>query len=193
MSLSGHNNAALFRVDHSMNSLRVFALFAAVLVMACPAAFCRQTGHSQNEVAREVQHQLVTLPFYMVFDHLSCRVNGDTVTLLGQVTRPALKGDAEKAALHVPGIRRVDNEIEILPDSSVDQKLRLAEYLAIFGDPQLNQYALQAMPPIHIIVRNGAVTLEGTVATESDKTEAFTQASGVPGVISLTDHLQVGP
>jgi hyperosmotically inducible protein len=129
----------------------------------------------------------------MVFDHLDFRVDGGTVTLLGQVNRAPLKSDAEKAVKQIPGVRSVKNEIEVLPVSAADEKLRLAEYLAIFQDALLNQYALRAIPPIHIIVKNGAVTLEGLVASEADKTEAFTKASGVPGVTSLTNHLQVAP
>jgi len=170
-----------------------FGLLAAALALACPGALWGQGDHSQNGIAREVRHELVTLPFYMVFDYMTCRVDGGTVTLLGHVTRAALKSDAEKAVKQIPGVRRVNNEIEVLPDSAVDQKIRLAEYLAIFGDPSLNQYEFRAMPPIHIIVKSGAVILEGSVATQQDKTEAFTQASGVPGVVSVTNHLQIGP
>ena len=166
---------------------------AAALALICPGAGWGQGGSPQNGIAREVQHELVTLPFYTVFDNLTFRVEGGTVTLLGQVNQAALKSDAEKAVKQIPGVRSVNNQIEVLPLSAADQKLRLAEYLAIFGDPQLNQYALRAIPPIHIIVKNGDVTWEGSVAIEADKTKAFTQASGVPGVVSLTNHLQIAP
>jgi hyperosmotically inducible protein len=179
-------------MNHQYKRLR---LWAAVLVLACAGAVWGQAVpvRSQNGIAREVGHELVTLPFYMVFDHLSFREDGGTVTLLGSVTRAALKSDAEKAVKQIAGVRRVNNEIEVLPLSAADAKIRLAEYLAIYGDPQLNQYALRAIPPIHIVVKNAAVTLEGSVAAEADKTEAFTQASGVPGVTTLTNHLQIAP
>jgi BON domain len=166
---------------------------AAVLALACPAAVWAQGAPSQHGIEREVRHELVTLPFYMVFDHLAFHVDGSSVTLLGQVTRPSLKTDAEEAVKRIAGVKSVDNRIEVLPLSATDEKLRLAEYLAIFGDPQLNQYALQAVTPIHIVVNHSAVTLEGSVTTEADKTEAFTRASSVPGVTSLTNHLHVAP
>ena len=120
-----------------------------------------QGASSQNGIAKEVRHELVTLPFYTVFDNLNFRVDGGTVTLLGQVNRAALKTDAEKAVKQIAGVRSVNNQIEILPLSQADQKLRLAEYLAIFGDPQLSQYALRAIPPIHIVVKNGDCDIGG--------------------------------
>ena len=165
----------------------------AALALLFPGAGWSRRVAAPDPVPQEVRHELMTLPFYLVFDHLDFRVDGGVVTLLGQVTRPSLKSDAEKAVRGIAGVQRVENKIEILPVSPVDEKLRLAEYLAIFGDPQLNQYALRAMPPVHIIVKNGAVTLDGSVATETDKTEAFTQASSVAGVTSLTNHLRVAP
>ena len=138
-------------------------------------------------------HELVTLPVYTVFDDLTYSVNGGTVTLMGQCTRPALKSDAEKAVRQIAGVRSVNDEIEVLPVSAADGKIRLAEYLAIYGDPQLSQYATLAIPPIHIIVKNATVTLEGTVASDQDKTEAFSRSSAVPGVTAIVNRLQIGP
>ena len=126
------------------------APLAAALALVCPVAAWGQDASSQNRIAKEVRHELVTLPFYLVFDHLDLRVDGGTVTLLGQVTQAALKSDAEKAVKQIPGVRSVNNQIEVLPPSPTDEKLRLAEYLAIFEDPLLSQYALRATLPIHI-------------------------------------------
>ena len=165
----------------------------AVLALAGWFVAWGQEAGSQNAIAREVRHELVTLPFYLVFDHLTFHLDGGTVTIQGQVTRARLKSDAENAVKQIAGVKQVINEVEILPASATDEKIRLAEYLALYGDPELNQYSLQAIPPIHIIVKNGAVTLEGSVFNQDDKTEAFTRASGVPGVTSLTNHLQVSP
>jgi hypothetical protein len=151
-----------------------------------------QARGSGNGISKEVGHEIATLPFYKLFDYLTFRVDGGTVTLMGQVTKVALKSDAEKAVAHIAGVQHVNNEIEILPPSKVDEKLRLAEYSAIFGDALLTQYTSLAVPPSHIIVKNVAVTLEGTVGNDGDKTEVFTRAGSVAGVTTLTNHLTIG-
>jgi hyperosmotically inducible periplasmic protein len=149
------------------------------------------SGRAPSRIEREVRHELVMLPFYGVFDNLSFRVNGGTVTLMGQVTRPTLKTDAERVVKGIEGVERVVNDIEVLPLSSYDDKIRLATYRAIYGHTALNRYVLQAVPPIHIVVKNGTVTLEGVVANEGDKNIAGLQANSVPGVFSVTNNLRV--
>ena len=144
-----------------------------------------------DRLTREVRHELVMLPYYGVFDNLAYRVDGSTVTLLGQVTRPTLKSDAGKVVKGIEGVTKVDNRIQVLPLSSMDDGLRIATYRAIFGKPGLDRYAMQAVPPIHIIVDNGKVTLEGVVATEADKNQSGLYANGVPGVFSVTNNLRV--
>lgn len=167
-------------------------LFAAfILVSALTLAPIAQTEASGGAVAPEVHHALVTLPFYSVFDYLDCRTEGNNMALFGEVTRVTLKNDAERAAMHAAGARHVVNQIEVLPLSASDQKRRLAEYLTVYGDAILDEEQQRNTPSIHIVVKNGAVTLEGTVSNEMEKTEAFTQASKVPGVVSLTNHLRV--
>lgn len=146
-----------------------------------------------NRIAREVRHELVMLPYYGVFDNLAFRVDGGTVTLLGQVTRPTLKSDAEGVVKQIEGVQKVNNQIEVLPLSPNDDRIRLAEYRSIYGQPQLNQYALRAVPPIHIIVKNGNVTFEGSVSSEGDKNVAGIQANSVSGVFSVTNHLRIEP
>ena len=142
-------------------------------------------------IAREVRHELVMLPYYGVFDNLVFRVDGSTVTLMGQVTRPTLKSSAENVVKNIEGVEKVVNNIEVLPLSPNDDQIRLATYRAIYGHTALNRYALQAVPPIHIIVNNGKLTLEGVVATEMDKNIANIQAGSVPGVFSVTNNLRV--
>src|ERR1035438_5846758 len=110
---------------------------------------------ASDRVSREVRHELVMLPYYGVFDNLAYRVDGSSVTLLGQVTRPALKNDAGNVVKGIEGVERVDNKIEVLPPSPIDDGIRRAEYGAIYGHPGLDRYAMQAVPPIHIIVANG--------------------------------------
>lgn len=148
-------------------------------------------AESRDRIAREVRHELVMLPYYGVFDNLSFRVDGGTVTLFGQVTRPTLKADAENAVKKIEGVNRVINNIEVLPLSPNDDRIRLAVYRAVYGQPNLNRYAMQAIPPIHIIVNNGNVTLDGVVANASDKNVAEIQAKSVPGVFSVKNNLQV--
>lgn len=145
----------------------------------------------QMRLQKEVRHELVTLPFYDVFDNLAYKVEGGTVTLFGQVTRPTLKTDAERAVKDVEGVERVDNRIEVLPVSPNDDRIRRAVYRAIYGTEGLDRYAMRAVPTIHIIVRNGHVFLEGAVATEADKNLANIKANGVSGVFSVTNNLHV--
>jgi hyperosmotically inducible protein len=146
---------------------------------------------SEARLMREVRHELVMLPYYGVFDNLAFRVDGGTVTLLGQVSRPTLKSDAENVVKDVEGVEKVVNNIEVLPTSPNDDRIRLAAYRAIYGHSTLNRYALQAVPPIHIIVNNGNITLEGVVASEMDKNIANMQARSVPGAFNVTNNLRV--
>lgn len=148
---------------------------------------------SQNPIATEVQHELLTLPYYEVFDNLSFHIKGSTVTILGQVTRASLKRSAEKTVKQIEGVQSVDNPIEVLPASPGDSRIRLSVFGATYGQLLLNQFEVQSVPPVHIIVKNGNVTLEGAVDNQSDKTAFFTAASGVPGVVSVTDHLKIAP
>ncbi len=166
-------------------------LVALVTAIAVLCADQRPSSRGTERITREVRHELVMLPYYGVFDNLAYKVDGYTVTLLGQVTRPTLKSDAENVVKKIEGVEHVKNEIEVLPVSPNDGRIRRAEYRAIYGDTVLNRYALQAVPPIHIIVKNGNVTLEGVVATEADKNVAGIRANGVSGVFSVTNNLRV--
>jgi hyperosmotically inducible protein len=144
-----------------------------------------------QRLVREVGHELRMLPYYTVFDDLAYRVNGYQVELLGQVTRPTLKSDAEAVVKRIEGVEAVINHIEVLPVSFNDDRLRMAEYHAVYSHPVLTHYALQAVPPVHIIVKNGNVTLVGVVAREMDRQVAVIQANSVPGVFSVTSRLRV--
>lgn len=145
-----------------------------------------------ERIIKEVHHELVMLPFYGVFDNLAYQVAPDgTVTLLGQVARPVLKSDAERVVKNIEGVERVVNNIQVLPTSINDDRIRRDTYRAIYGNEVLNQYQLRAVPPIHIIVDNGHVTLEGVVARQMDKQIAEMQAKSVPGVFSVVNNLKV--
>jgi len=147
---------------------------------------------SIDRIIKEVRHELVMLPYYGVFDNLAYKVDPDgTVTLLGQVSRPVLKSDAENSVKRIEGVEKVVNSIEVLPTSINDDRIRRATYRAIYGNAVLSQYQMRAVPPIHIIVNNGHVTLEGAVARQMDKQIAGVQANGVSGVFSVTNNLLV--
>jgi hyperosmotically inducible protein len=146
---------------------------------------------SSDRVVKEVRHELVMLPYYGIFDDLAYRVDGGKVTLFGSVTRPTLKSDAEKAVKRVEGVTQVDNQIEVLPLSPNDDRIRRDVYRAIFSKPGMEKYQLGAVPPIHIIVKNGNVTLVGPVAGEMDKNLAGIAANGVSGVFAVKNDLRV--
>ncbi|HWC96461.1 MAG TPA: BON domain-containing protein [Candidatus Sulfopaludibacter sp.] len=149
-------------------------------------------GNMPNDrISKEVRHELVMLPYYGVFDNLAYSVNGGYVTLLGQVTNPTLKSDAEGVVKHIEGVTHVDNKIEVLPLSSFDNQTRVAVFRAIYGYPGLDRYGMQAVPSIHIIVNNGHVVLEGVVDSQADKDLATLRAKTVAGVFSVTNNLQV--
>lgn len=169
----------------------VLVLCSALLLGAADKDNKQSPDRGRARIEREVRHELVMLPYYDVFDNLAYRVDGYTVTLLGQVSRPTLKSDAERVVKSIEGVEKVVNNIEVLPTSPNDDRIRLAVYRAIFGHAALNRYAMRSVPPIHIIVKNGNVTLEGVVANEGDKNIAGIQANGVSGVFGVTNNLRV--
>jgi hyperosmotically inducible protein len=146
---------------------------------------------AQARLYKEVRHELVTLSYYSVFDNLAYKVEDDKVTLVGQVTTPTLKSDAEKAVKRIEGVAKVDNQIEVLPLSPNDDRIRREEFRAIYSAPGMEKYAIQAVPPIHIIVKNGHVTLVGVVANQMDKNLTNVRANSVSGVFSVSNELAV--
>jgi hyperosmotically inducible protein len=144
-----------------------------------------------NRLERQIRHELVMLPYCGVFDRLVFSVNGGTVTLLGEVTRPTLKSSAENVVKDLEGITKVDNKIKVLPLSPNDDRLRIDLYRAIYGHSALNRYAMQAVPSIHIIVDNGNVVLDGVVTNDGDRNIANIQANSVSGVFSVQNNLQI--
>jgi hyperosmotically inducible protein len=206
--LKGAKNFRVFHItSHEVKHMKksVFAalrLFLALTIFsmvafAGPAIQDNQmTGampqKSFDRIVKEVRHELVMLPYYGVFDNLAYKVDPDgTVTLIGQVARPTLKSDAENVVKRIEGVTKVVNTIEVLPTSPMDDRIRRATYRAIYGDPALSLYQVRAVPPIHIIVKNGHVTLEGAVAREMDKTIAGMRANSVSGVFSVDNNLVV--
>ena len=162
---------------------RVFfpLLFVGILVTAHDAM-----GQTNPHIVREVRHELVTLPYYGVFDWLEYEVQNDaTVILRGQVVRPTTKSDAEGRVKDIDGVRGVVNQIEVLPLSPSDDRARRALYRAIYNfNSPLFRYATQSVPPIHLIVKRGHATLKGVVASRNDAQLAYIRARGVPGLFS---------
>jgi hyperosmotically inducible periplasmic protein len=176
-----------------------FPVLALVTLLATATILAggQNDSHQRNDkkmhenLVKEVRHQLLLLPYYSVFDNLLYKVDGDKVTLMGQVVRPTLKSDAENAVKSIEAVSSVNNQIEVLPVSVMDDQLRRAVFRAIYGDPALSRYGMSAVPSIHIIVKNGNVTLEGVVDSESDRNLANLRANGVPNVFSVTNNLTV--
>jgi hyperosmotically inducible protein len=176
-----------------------FSYFTLAILLATSTAPAQpQTdSHQRNDkkihdnLIKEVRHQLLLLPYYSVFDNLLFKVEGDKVTLMGQVVRPSLRSDAESAVKGIESVSSVDNQIEVLPVSVMDDQLRRAVFRALYGDTALSRYGMSALPSIHIIVKNGNVTLEGVVDSEGDRSLANLRANGVPNVFSVTNNLTV--
>ena len=146
---------------------------------------------SLDGVEKRVRHELVMLPYYSVFDNFAFKVDGTVVTLRGQVRRPTLRSGAERVVSGIDGVSQVVNEIEVLPVSSNDDQIRRAVFRAIYHHPVLSRYGYQSVPPIHIIVKNGNVTLEGVVNNGGERSVAEVQANGVSGVFAVMNNLMV--
>ena len=171
-------------------ALVVFAA-AAALAFAQTKAQPERIAHYEEWLTEQVLNVLVLLPWYSVFDHLAFEVDGSEVTLLGKVTQPSTKSDAEKAIRSMEGVTNVINKIDVLPASPMDNQIRRAEFRAIYSEARLEKYAVGAVPPIHIVVEGGRVTLEGVVASQADKDAAGIRAKTVPNVFSVTNNLRV--
>jgi hyperosmotically inducible protein len=183
------------------DGLRYFAACAALLAATCGSSQAQARGGqggagaatAQSRVAEEARHRLLLLPYYDVFDWIEGQVEADgTLTLRGQVVRPTTKSDAEAGVRDVDGVTRVDNRIEVLPPSPGDDRLRQRLYRSIYSfDSPLFRYGQRAVPPIHIIVNRGRVTLKGVVASSADSRIAYARARTVPGSFAVDNQLIV--
>src|SRR5208282_3290518 len=172
--------------------MRSRPVFLPLVILSAVLPAVAQREVSLQAVARlqkEVRHELVMLPFLTVFDNLAYKVDGYNVTLMGQVTNPSLKSGAENVVKKIEGVEQVDNQIEVLPPSPMDDGLRRRLYRAIYGYAPLQKYALPVIEPIRIVVKGGRVTLEGVVDNETDRNIAGLRANGVSGIFSVTNHL----
>jgi hyperosmotically inducible protein len=170
------------------------ALMMASLALATPSARAGSVTPEVSAIESQVQHKLKMLPWYGVFDNLEYQINGTEVILSGQVVseHSRTKYDAESMVRGIPGVTKVINNIEVLPVSGFDNQIRRAEFRTIFSRSDLGKYTMGPIPQVHIIVRNGNVTLEGVVINQMDKTVAGMAANSVPGVFSVTNNLRIG-
>lgn len=164
--------------------------------LALAAAFLLAPGLSQaaeveERLAAQVRREILMLPWYGFFDAISYEVKGGTVRLSGEVTRPTLKSDIGRIVARLEGVEKVVNDIEVLPLSPYDDRIRLAVLRAVYGYPALQRYGMPVQAPIRIIVRNGQVELKGFVDSEADRNLAFMRANGVPGVFAVDNQLLV--
>lgn len=179
-------------------------MLAGALVLANVAALAQSTVQpsqianaqnvdqaSQDRIVRAVRHELVMIPQLTIFDDLSYKVDGNTVTLLGQVRNSVIKDEAQAVIKHIEGVEKINNQIEILPASFNDDRIRREVARAVYRDPRLSIYAIQPVPSIHIIVKNGHVDLEGVVRDQGDKNVAGIRANGVFGVFSVQNDLRL--
>jgi len=176
------------RIQSILLTIGAVVLFGVVPTMAQRT---RTTEVINPQLSRKVRHELVTLPYYGVFDNLAYNINGSTVTLYGQVVRPTTRSGAENRVKRLPGVSHVVNNIKVLPLSGFDDNIRLATYRSIARTGGLFRYLQGANPSIHIVVDRGHITLEGVVSNGGDKTLANMAARQVPGAFSVTNNLRV--
>jgi hyperosmotically inducible protein len=172
--------------------LRGSVLGALCLGVGAPAMWAHgPASNAVPPVQEGVRHALVMIPYLSVFDDLSFQIDNGTVTLTGAVTQPFLKDSAEKAVQRVPGVTAVNDQIEVLPLSPFDDRIRVQTLRALARTPSVNRYFAGTIPSIRIIVKNGHVTLDGVVDRAADSQLAYVAANQVPGVFSVTNDLRV--
>ncbi|MBZ5594714.1 MAG: BON domain-containing protein [Acidobacteriia bacterium] len=174
-------------------ALKLVKIGCAILLTAIPALpqEHKWAGRTLDGLEWRIHVELAMLPFQGVFDTLRFEVQGRTVTLSGQVVRETVKVNAERVVKRLEGVDSVINQIEVLPSSRRDDAIRMNVYRAIYESRPLDRYGTRALPPIHIIVRDGAVTLEGLVDSEPDRNMAFLRA--LKATHHVTNNLRVAP
>lgn len=163
-----------------------------LLATSLTLAQAPDTGRSRDRIVQSIRKEVLSLPFYGPFDWITFQVNGSTITLNGATVRPTIKSGAENVVRKIEGVENVVNNIEVLPLGTNDDNIRINVYNAIMSQPSMTRYAIRGPnSPIHIVVKNGNVSLEGFVGLEQDKTIANLQANGVPNVFSVQNNLRV--
>ncbi len=177
-------------IKNRIVALAAMLAIAATAAVAAPQTVGENDINGQPQIAEQVRHKLLMLPYYGIFDNLAYQVEGSRVTLYGQVVKPITRKDAEQSVARIKGVEQVINKIEVLPFSSFDDAIRARTVREMWRMAGLYRYTRGVNPSLHIIVRGGHVTLEGVVATKTDKQLAYLAASRVPGVFSVTNNLR---
>ncbi len=167
----------------------------AIAAMAA-TAFAQPTNNTSQasvtgKLTEQVRHELAMMPYYSVFDYVAFKLDGRTVTLLGEVNRPTLRDEAERRVKTLEGVEKVENQIRVLPLSPFDDRIRMATLRAIYNHPVLSRYSLGSQPAIHLLVDNGKLTLKGKVMNEMDRNIAGIVANGVFGAFEVRNELVV--
>jgi hyperosmotically inducible protein len=176
--------------------MKVRTLVLGVGMMASVFSFSVQNAlaseRGMERLDKQVKHELNMLSYVNAFDYLTFTVDADNnVTLSGEVTNPVLKSDAGKVVKRIEGVEHVNNQIQVLPVSPMDDGLRVRLFRTIYGYPTLQKYGLGVNMSIRIIVDRGHVTLMGVVDSEMDRNIAGMRANGVPGIFSVDNQLRV--
>ena len=171
-----------------MKSITAVAFVAGSLALS---AFGANSQVPSVTLEEKVRHELLMLPYFNVFEDLNYKVEGGLVTLSGQVTQPITSRNAEAAIKRIAGVSGVSNQIEVLPLSPFDGRIRAATLNAVYGFAPLQRYGMGTQPSIRILVKNGNITLAGAVRTEADRNLAFLRANGVAGAFSVTNQIRV--
>ena len=156
------------------NLLLSVALYAGLAAAKAPVV----TSYTDPDLASKITHEIRMYSRYSIWDNIDIRVTNGNVDLTGQVSQPYKKSDLQKIVGGIPGVKSVTNDLQVLPLSNMDDRLRVQIARAIYRDSVLSRYGMQPVPPIHIIVDDGHVTLEGVVSTEMEKNIAGMRASG---------------
>lgn len=149
------------------------------------------SAQTDSKIERQVRKEILTLPYYGVFDAIGYQINGSTVTLTGYVVRPITKSDAKGAVEDINGVERVINNIEVLPLSPNDDRIRQSALRSLANRGSLYRYFLGANPAIRIIVNRGRILLEGFVDNKGDYNLANITARTVPGSFGVKNNLQI--
>ncbi len=150
-----------------------------------------ETAGGDDKLLGRVAHEIRLYPYYSIFDNVEASSDGGRVKITGQVVQPWQKNDIGRIVAAVPGVKQVENDLEVLPFSPFDDQLRLRIASSIYRDPVLSRYSIQALPPIHIIVKNGNVTLVGYVHDDVEKSAAFRDARFAATYFNLDNQLVV--
>jgi hyperosmotically inducible protein len=175
-----------------MNKLMVavIALFVAGAAATMPLAAADLTRQQRATIESNLLRQLMST--VGVFDYAAFQLDAQgTVTLFGEVREATLKTHLAEDAKKVEGVKRVKNQIEVLPLSPTDDAIRRAMYNAIYSQTGFARYAQRAVPPVHIIVKNGSVRLEGAVANKIELAQLNAAANGVTGVLSVKNNVRI--